>query len=373
MLTSRAVAASTTLIDVAPPFDWGIEGAGPLLIAGPCSAESAEQVEQVARAIAESAPDVSILRAGIWKPRTRPGSFMGVGERGISWLIRAREITGLKVAMEVATPAHVAAALDAGVDVLWIGARTTSSPFALQELADALEGHEDLPVMVKNPISPDVELWLGALERLSRAGIRKLAAVLRGVTPHAHIEYRNDPGWRLAVDLRRRVPNLPILCDPSHIAGQRKWVAEVSQHALDLGLDGLMVEVHPDPENALSDAGQQLTPTSLVELLGGLVHKRPTPESAPDYERRLAALRKRIDGLDSALLSVLASRQEVSAAIGQMKRELAVTVLQPGRWDELLHDRIGQAEHLGLPADLVEDIFAAVHEASIRHQRKTST
>ena len=336
------------------------------LIAGPCSAESPQQLMETARGL--TGCGVSVFRAGLWKPRTHPGSFEGVGAEGLPWLVAVREETGLPVATEVAGAKHVEACLKAGLDALWIGARTTTNPFLVQEIAEALAG-VDIPVYIKNPVHPDAELWAGAVERLQRTGSGRIGLVLRGFTTPESGPYRNAPLWPLAVGMRTRFPELPLLVDPSHIAGDGSLVPEISQKALDLGLDGLMVEVHAHPEAALSDAAQQLTPADFRALLDGL-RERAADTDAPDYREGIEALRARIDTIDEQLLALLASRMEVSREIGEYKREHGIAILQPGRWESLLEQVMAEGRRKGLPEDFIRRVFEAVHEESVRRQEK---
>lgn len=335
----------------------------PFVIAGPCSAESEEQMMFVAYALRDAG--VGVLRAGAWKPRTKPGGFEGYGERALPWIVRAARSCGMLSATEVATAAHVHAALEAGIDILWIGARTTANPFAVQEIADTLQaaGHRP-PVLVKNPVSPDTELWIGALERLNAAGITRLAAVHRGFSSYGEHYYRNAPIWRVPIELHRRLPELPLLCDPSHIAGRSEIVGEVSQQAMDLCFDGLMVEVHCCPDSALSDARQQLTPQAFTDMLGTL-KLRHNPQ-APSTN--LDALREEIDRIDDRLLATLARRMAVSDEIGRYKQREGIPVVQPHRYKALIDKRCAQAAEAGLNPDFVRAVLAAIHEESVRRQ-----
>lgn len=361
------IAAATLPVPSAEFFTGRLRRHGrPLLVLGPCSAESEAQVLTTARAAA--ALGAHMLRAGVWKPRSRPGSFEGAGEPALEWLARAKAETGLPIAVEVATPAHVEAALKAGVDVPWLGARTVVDPFRVQELADALRG-TGVPVLVKNPVVPDLELWLGAIERLRRAGVGEVGAVHRGFStgagPDAH--YRNAPRWALPIELRRREPTLPLLCDPSHIGGRRELIGPLSQHALDLAYDGLMIETHPDPDRALSDARQQLTPAALAEVLRGLV-VRTEASGAPSYTPRAEFLREQIDGADRELVEALAARMRTVGEIGAHKQAHGVTVLQPERWREIFATRTTWAEELGLRPEFVQQLYELIHLESIRTQ-----
>ena len=353
-------------LDLIPVSEWGVfTKYHPMVIAGPCSAESEQQVLETARELAEAG--IGVFRAGIWKPRTHPGCFEGIGLQGLLWLQKAREQYGLKVCTEVAGKRHVEECVRHGVDMVWIGARTTANPFLVQEIADALHG-TDLPVLVKNPISSDLDLWIGALERLQRAGVRKMGVVHRGFSTLRPIPYRNDPGWRIAIELRTRYPELPFFADPSHMAGDRKYVPELSQRALDLGLDGLMIESHCHPECALSDAEQQLTPSDLKVLLTERLTVREADSEAPDYRDNIEQLRARIDLLDENLLEILKSRMSVSEEIGHFKKEHNIVILQTRRWDELLDDMIRKGDAEGLNEQFLRNLFGAIHEESIRVQ-----
>lgn len=343
---------------------WGFPQQEMFLAAGPCSAESEEQLLNTARALAEG--PIGFFRAGIWKPRTRPGSFEGVGLKGLAWLDRVRSETGLKIGTEVAEPSHVEACLEFNLDVLWIGARTTTNPFSVQSIADALKG-TDVPVLVKNPMSEDVGLWLGALERLANAGISKLGAIHRGVGSPLEMRYRNAPAWKMPIELMRRMPELPMLCDPSHICGKSDLIPAIAQEAMDLLFDGLMVEVHCDPPNALSDAAQQLTPAEFIGMIARL--KRPVAAGGrPEYEKSMSALRERVDQLDSHLLELLGRRMEIVREMGRLKEAENISTLQPGRWQAILDDRIRKGAALGFPADFVEHVMQLIHEEAIRQQ-----
>ena len=335
----------------------------PFVIAGPCSAESEEQMMFVAYALRDAG--VGVLRSGAWKPRTKPGGFEGYGERALPWIVRAARSCGMLSATEVATAAHVHAALEAGIDILWIGARTTANPFAVQEIADTLQAAgSHMPVLVKNPVSPDTELWIGALGRLNAAGITRLAAVHRGFSSYGEHYYRNAPIWRVPIELHRRLPELPLLCDPSHIAGRSEIVGDVSQQAMDLCFDGLMVEVHCCPDSALSDARQQLTPQAFTDMLGSL-KLRHNPQ-APSTN--LDALREEIDRIDDRLLATLARRMAVSDEIGRYKLREGIPVVQPHRYKDLIDKRCAQAAEAGLNPDFVRAVLAAIHEESVRRQ-----
>lgn len=341
----------------------GVDGR-PLVIAGPCSAESAEQVLETARRLRGARVDY--FRAGIWKARTRPSNFEGIGDIALPWLVKAGQQYGMKTATEVATAAHVEIALRAGVDLLWIGARTTVNPFSVQEIADALRG-VSTPVLVKNPTSPDMALWLGALERVNRAGVRKLGVIHRGFSVAGTTRYRNAPMWELAIEFRRTHPDVPIILDPSHITGRREMILDVAQHGMDLGLDGLMVETHPNPDQAWSDAAQQVTPERLGEILNQLKVRRETSADA-GFVAALATLRERIDHLDHELLDLLARRMRVVEEIADCKRENNVATLQLSRWSALLEDRLSRAQALGLSAEYAQALYEIIHRESVRRQ-----
>lgn len=334
----------------------------PLLIAGPCSAESEKQVLDTACQLAELG--VKVFRAGVWKPRTMPGGFEGVGGVGLSWLRRVKQQTGMYVATEVATEQHIVEALDAGVDMLWIGARTTASPFAMQQIADALQG-ADVPVLVKNPVNPDLELWIGAMQRLYNAGVRRIAAVHRGFTSYEKHLYRNLPHWHIPIELRRRMPQIPIIGDPSHIGGRRELIAPLAQQALDLGFEGLIIESHCCPDKALSDAAQQVTPSMLREIMLQLVVREIS-----QMTETLTELRRRIDGIDNQLLELLAERMRISREIGAYKKEQNMPILQTQRYDEILHNRMSQAEALGVNPEFIKSVLQAIHEESVQQQVK---
>lgn len=339
----------------------------PFVISGPCSAETEEQVLETARQLA-AISKVSIFRAGIWKPRTRPGSFEGIGANGLKWLKMVKEETGLLVATEVANEKHVYEALKYGIDVLWIGARTSVNPFTVQEIADTLHG-VDVMVLVKNPINPDIDLWTGAVERISKAGITKIGAIHRGFSTFEKTNYRNQPNWQIPIELRRRIPGLPIICDPSHIAGARDYLFEISQKAMDLNFDGLIIESHIDPENAWSDAAQQITPAGLDDLLGKLVLRNPDP-SDPKLLDVLEELRQQIDIYDDHLMDLFEKRMTIAEKIGRFKKENNITILQSARWDEIIRNAIDKGEQKGLSAEFIDSIFKAIHQESINHQMK---
>ena len=338
----------------------------PLVIAGPCSAETEEQVLKIAHELKES--DVSIFRAGIWKPRTRPGGFEGVGAIGLKWLQKAKAETGLLMATEVATAAHVQLALEHDIDVLWIGARTTVNPFAVQEVADALKGTDKI-VLLKNPVNPDLSLWLGGLERLYNADIKKLGVIHRGFSTYEKTKYRNNPEWQIAIELQSRFPDLPLICDPSHITGKRDMIKDVSQQALDLNFDGLIIETHIDPDNAWSDAAQQVTPAALKQMFIDLKVRKETDE-ADDYNLRLAKLRTQIDEYDEKILEILGGRMKIADQIGVLKKEKNVAILQNKRWNEILGKMILDGEKKGLSEEFVLQLFKAIHQESINHQEK---
>ncbi len=347
--------------------DWRGYKGRPFLISGPCSAESEEQMMSTALQLARI-KELSVFRAGIWKPRTRPNSFEGVGVEGLKWLRQVRQETGLLVGTEVANEKHVYEALKYGVDMLWIGARTSVNPFTVQEISDALKG-VDVMVLVKNPINPDLELWIGAIERIARAGITRIGAIHRGFSSYEKTLYRNQPNWQLPIELRRRIPDLPIICDPSHIAGSRQFLHEISQKAMDLNFDGLMLESHIDPSRALSDAAQQLTPNDLKEMLSRLIFRNPSP-SDPKLLDVLGELRQQIDVYDDHLLDLLEQRMKVAETIGRYKKENNITILQTTRWDEIINKVIERGQAKGLSAELIDAIFKAIHQESINHQMK---
>ncbi|WP_438989147.1 chorismate mutase [Polaribacter sp.] len=338
----------------------------PLVIAGPCSAETEEQVLKIAHELKDS--DVNYYRAGIWKPRTRPGNFEGVGALGLGWLKKVKEETGMKTCTEVANAAHCKLALENDVDLLWIGARTAVSPFIMQEIADALQGTDKI-VLVKNPINPDLSLWLGGIERLYTAGIKNLGAIHRGFSTYEKTKYRNVPEWQIAIEFQNRFPDLPLICDPSHITGNREMIFDVSQAALDLNFDGLMIETHWDPDNAWSDAAQQVTPTKLKQIMEDLKIKKTT-ETAPEYRESLENLRAQINVVDEQLIQLLAKRMQVADKIGELKKEKNVAVLQSRRWNEILGNMVLEGSSKGLSEEFVLKMFKAIHQESINHQEK---
>jgi len=334
---------------------------GPYIIAGPCSAESEQQTLATARALHDIG--INVYRAGLWKPRTMPGSFEGVGDRGLEWLQRVKREIGMVVATEVATAAHVSAALDAGIDILWIGARTSANPFAVQDIADALHGHDDVMVLVKNPVNPDLDLWVGAVQRIINAGITRVGAVHRGFSFAGEHFYRNDPQWHIPFELRRLAPDMTILCDPSHIGGKRELVQPLSREALDMGFDGLMIEVHCDPDNALSDSGQQITPVTLATIMKKLMFRSSVP-----IDDELTLLRRQIDDCDHELLATLARRMSVSREIGRFKKAHNMRVVQPQRYQAVIDNRLDEGERLSLDREFIKRIMQAIHEESVRQQ-----
>ena len=339
----------------------------PIIISGPCSAETEEQMVATAKQIAATGK-VHALRAGIWKPRTRPGQYEGAGEEGLKWLIQAKKETGLPVTTEVANAAHVEACLKAGVDILWIGARTTVNPFSVQEVADSLKG-VDIPVMIKNPINPDLELWIGAFERLNKAGITKMAAIHRGFSSFEKGPFRNAPMWDLAIELKTRIPELDMLCDPSHIAGNRELISFVSQKALDLDMAGLMIESHINPDAAWSDAKQQVTPLVLGKIISELVVRTASTDNKI-FKDTLSLLREQIDHLDDDIMSKMASRMKISEKIGQYKKENNVTILQVNRWEEIVQTRVAMGKAMGMDEGFTRDLLRLVHHESIQVQTK---
>ena len=338
----------------------------PIVIAGPCSAETEEQVLSIAHSLKNT--DVSFFRAGIWKPRTRPGMFEGVGALGLKWLQRVKEETGLKTATEVANKNHVKLALAHDIDMLWIGARSTVSPFIIQEIADELEGTDKI-ILVKNPVNPDLPLWIGALERLQRAGIEKLGVIHRGFSTYEKTKYRNIPEWQLVIELQNKFPKLPLICDPSHITGKRDLIFDVSQTALDLNFEGLMIETHCTPDAAWSDAAQQVTPERLIEIMSNLRIPH-TSVNEEDYVSQLGHLRSRIDILDEQLLDLLKKRMDIADEIGALKKANNVAILQNTRWHEILGKMISEGEQHNLSEEFVIQVFKAIHQESINHQER---
>lgn len=358
-MTSQAIEQTTSVVDLLKKR--------PLIISGPCSAETEEQVMQTAMRLAATGK-VDILRAGIWKPRTRPGSFEGIGTKGLPWLQSARKASGLPVAVEVATGKQVEDALHFGVDVLWIGARTTVNPFSVQDVADALRG-VDVPVLIKNPINPDLELWIGAMERVQKAGIKHVGLIHRGFSSYGNTEYRNAPMWHLAIEMKRRYPELLMINDPSHICGRRDILLDVAQTAIDLDFDGLIIESHIDPDNAWSDAKQQITPEKLGEMISSIRWRNEDVASA-EYHAALEKLRQQINNLDDELMQILSQRMKVAESIGNYKKENNITILQTNRWNAILERAFAKGEKLGLSKEFVTKYFDAVHMESINHQNK---
>ncbi|MBR4070096.1 MAG: bifunctional 3-deoxy-7-phosphoheptulonate synthase/chorismate mutase type II [Bacteroidaceae bacterium] len=346
--------------DITPITLPGVENKRPIIIAGPCSAESEQQTLETAHSLA--AMGIKIFRAGIWKPRTKPGCFEGVGAVGLPWLRRVKAETGMYTATEVATVQHVEEALNAGVDLLWIGARTTANPFSMQLIADVLKG-VDIPIMVKNPVNPDLELWIGAIERLYNAGLRQIGVIHRGFTSYEKHLYRNLPHWHIPIELRRRLPHISIFGDPSHIGGSREFIAPLSQQAMDLGYEGLIIESHCNPAVALSDAQQQVTPDELANILSDIVVREVS-----QITETLSQLRQRIDNLDNDLISLLAERMRVSREIGHYKKENNMPIFQAHRYDEILTKRMAQASSLGMSPDFMKSVLEAIHEESVQQQ-----
>ena len=352
-------------LNIQPLNSWIKTGSEPLLIAGPCSAETEDQLVATAHLLANTGK-VSALRAGIWKPRTRPGEFEGIGSIGLEWLKRAKAETGLPTTVEVATGKHVEEALNAGVDILWVGARSTVNPFTVQEIADALKG-VDVPVMVKNPVNPDLSLWIGALERINNAGITKLAAIHRGFSSYEKTAFRNEPMWDIAIHLKTLAPHLPIICDPSHISGNRDLIGYVSQKALDLDMQGLMIESHIDPSIAWTDAKQQVTPSALAELIDRLTLRKPETRNT-EVNDKLSELRNNIDKIDDLIIQKMAERMQIAEKIGQYKRDNNLTILQVSRWEEILNKRINYGKALKLSPEFTEKLLELIHAESIRKQ-----
>ncbi|MES2428874.1 MAG: bifunctional 3-deoxy-7-phosphoheptulonate synthase/chorismate mutase type II [Bacteroidota bacterium] len=352
-------------LNVQPLNSWITATKEPLLIAGPCSAETEDQLVATAHLL-KNTGRVTALRAGIWKPRTRPGEFEGIGSIGLEWLKRAKAETGLPTAVEVATAKHVEEALAAGVDILWVGARSTANPFTVQEIADALKG-VDIPVMVKNPVNPDISLWIGALERINNAGITKLAAIHRGFSSYEKSAFRNEPMWDIAIHMKTLAPHLPLICDPSHISGNRDLIGYVSQKALDLDMQGLMIESHIDPSIAWTDAKQQVTPAALVELIDHLTLRKPDTSNA-QVNDKLSELRNNIDKIDDLIIQKMAERMQIAEQIGAYKKDNNITILQVGRWDEILTKRINYGKALKLSSDFTEKLLELIHGESIRKQ-----
>ena len=343
-----------------------MELAHPLVIAGPCSAETEEQVLEIAHELKKT--DATVFRAGVWKPRTRPGNFEGIGALALPWLQRVKKETGLLIAVEVANATHVRLALEHDVDILWIGARTTVNPFAVQEIADALENTKKI-VLVKNPINPDLELWIGAIERLQKVNINNIGAIHRGFSTYQKTAYRNNPNWQIAIDFKHRLPEIPLINDPSHICGNREGIFDVSQMALDLQFDGLMIETHTNPDKAWSDAKQQITPKRLEEITTDLKIRNKNFEKESALEK-LKVLRKEINLIDNELVKNLSKRMDISKKIGTVKKERNVSVLQPDRWNEILKESLSKGEQVGLSNQFMEKIYKAIHQESIKIQEE---
>ena len=355
----------TLKLDINSINTWLPDLKNPLLISGPCSLETEEQTLETAKLLAKD-NRVHVYRGGVWKPRTRPGSFEGVGSIGLKWLQMVKKETGLRVGTEVANAQHTEEALKAGLDVLWIGARSTASPFVVQEIADVLKGSDKI-IMIKNPVNPDAQLWMGAVERVHRAGIKNIVGIHRGFTPFRETKYRNFPNWKTFIELKRLLPNLPVICDPSHIAGKREYLFEISQKAFDMGMEGLMIESHRDPSVALSDAAQQLTPANLGKLLDKLVIRYENANNT-DFENQLDFLRNRIDSIDTELLEILSSRSTIVKQIGQYKKGHNVTALQISRWTQLMESRVNLGSKMELSEVFVKTLFQLIHEDSVRVQ-----
>ncbi len=350
-------------IDLEPFTFEGELFSKPIIMAGPCSAESEEQVMNTAIPLAEMG--IKLFRAGIWKPRTRPNAFEGVGSEGLKWLQRVKKETGMMVSTEVANVKHVYEALKYGIDIMWIGARTSANPFAVQDIADSLRG-VNIPVMIKNPVNPDVDLWIGAIERISNAGIKSIAAIHRGFSSYDKTLYRNVPQWQVPIELRRRIPNIPIITDPSHICGNREFLYDISQKAMDLNFDGLIIETHCNPDKALSDASQQVTPNELKDILDRLILR--DPEVREELMLTLAVMRDQIDKIDDKIINLLKERMLVSENIGDYKKENNITILQTKRWDDMLKNRLALGTRKGLSEEFIIKLFRSIHQESINHQ-----
>lgn len=348
--------------------DWIKKYPKPWVIAGPCSAESEDQMIEVTQAL--SGMNIPTIRAGIWKPRTRPNHFEGVGALGLEWMTKAKTQFGIETAVEVANAQHVELALKNSVDILWIGARTTVNPFTVQEIADALKG-TDVPILIKNPVNPDLSLWMGAIERIANAGLTRIGAIHRGFSYFRKSRYRNEPVWQIPIELKRHFPDLPMICDPSHIGGSREMIQEICQKALDLNYDGLMIETHPDPNHALSDAKQQITPARLNEIINALVIKQVT---SPDqtFTYKLEQLRKNIDNIDHDLIETLAARQRIIEEIGDFKKKNGISILQLDRWNDIIMSRPSWAAELGISKELIEELYKLIHTESIKIQNGIS-
>ena len=355
-----------TQLNISPLKNWMLSEQQPLIIAGPCSAETQEQVIKTARELA--AQNIKVFRAGIWKPRTRPDNFEGVGTQGLEWLQQVKRDTGMLTCTEVVNVKHVYEALKYGIDILWIGARTTVNPFVVQEIADAIKG-VDIPILIKNPVNTDLNLWLGAIERFNKTGITKIGAVHRGFTSYEKSIYRNPPKWNLVIELKRKIPDLPVICDPSHMGGKKSLLQELMQKAIDLNYDGLMIESHIHPENALSDSSQQLTPDELNYLLQKII-LRSTTSANPVFLEILEELRMQIDKLDNELVEILERRMHVADTIGEYKRRNNITILQSKRWDEIFKKHIESGIQKGLSAEFMQKLLNAIHQESIDHQAR---
>ena len=355
-------------LDIISLYEWGMfTEPRPSVVAGPCSAESEEQIMETAKGLRELG--INVFRAGIWKPRTHPGCFEGIGVPGLKWMQKAKKEYGLKIATEVASEKHVFECLKHGVDLVWIGARTTANPFLVQEIADAL-ADTDIPVLVKNPVNPDIDLWIGALERLNRAGIKKLGVIHRGFSTVEKTKFRNDPQWQMAIELRSRYPELPFFVDPSHMAGCKDYILELSQRSLDLGFEGLMIESHCNPSVALSDAKQQLTPAELRDMLENKIAVRDADSDSKEWKENIDQLRAKIDILDESLLYTLASRMKISRQVGEYKKSNNIAILQTSRWDSLLAKVVEKGAEYGLSENFIKDVFNAIHEASVEVQNE---
>jgi len=352
-------------LNISPNLFPNLELRRPIVISGPCSAETETQTIETAKAL--SALGFKIFRAGIWKPRTRPGAFEGVGKKGLGWLKKVRKETGMKVCIEVASKQHIRQAVEYEIDAVWIGSRTTVNPFVVQEIADELSG-TDLTVFVKNPVNPDLDLWIGALERINNVGITKLAAIHRGFSVYGHSRYRNPPQWQIPIELHRQIPNLPILTDPSHICGNRELLREISQEAMDLNFDGLMIESHINPEESWSDSQQQILPLRLKELIDSLVIRNANFEN--EKNEKLNEYRKQIDYIDSQIIELLKERMNISEIIGKLKQVQNITIFQSGRYDELLESRFKIAVQAGVNPDFIIKLFKSIHEESINKQNE---
>ena len=355
-------------LEIVPLYDWGMfTEPRPSVVAGPCSAETEDQVMQTAKGLKDLG--INVFRAGIWKPRTHPGSFEGVGTEGLKWMQRAKKEYGLKISTEVASEKHVFECLKFGVDLVWLGARTTANPFLVQEIADALKD-TDIPVLVKNPVNPDLDLWIGALERLNRAGIKKLGVIHRGFSTFDKIKYRNDPQWQVAIELRSRYPELPFFVDPSHMGGSKDYIREISQRSLDLGFEGLMIESHCNPTCALSDAKQQLTPSDLRSLLYDQIAVRDADSDSKEWKENIDQLRAKIDIIDENILYALGSRMKISRQIGEYKKANNIAILQTSRWDAVLAKVVEKGKEYDLPEKFLTAVFNAIHEASVETQNE---